>query len=1144
MRERTSDTSWIDATRDRPCPVCGKPDWCTITADGGTIHCRRGEHLPAPHGYRRKDTAPDGAARFVRDRHDDSLAYEPAIYRVAVVRTPVRKAPTRCWADVAAEFADAARGRLRLLAADLGVRLDVLEAMGVGWTGRAWSFPYRDGEGQIVGIATRLPDDGKKAVPTSRNALFYAPDRWRQGDGPLYVVEGASDTAALTGLGLAVVGRPSNTGGAGHLAVLLREWPVDREIVVVGEHDEKPDGRWPRRDGAAAVAKQLAALLYREVAWTLPPEGVKDSRDYATRATGSEIVAAYAAAVTVVPAPPRPYHEVATVPTNEPRDLQAFRDELTAAKQLAVATVGIHVDRSPTGAGKTRSTITALLGVGTTKTVTALPTHANIAERRQEMIERGHAPDTVGVMPKLSEDNCRMFDVATAARNAGLSHGEAVCRGCDHRNGCEYLRLKRRAEKRQHLITTAEHFTRSCWSKQLQEREVLIVDEKPDRTLAPRITCRITDIEAAVAFLDSVVSEGITRGTRPLHEWAANPTPASDAGVQIAVIADSLRQLAQAVLDASETVTDSGVYQHHVGEGGKMPTEWQKQIRRIMAAHALTPPPENAMRLLVALADGNASSVWITADRTPDGTLQRRAFVHWRVDVSGKPVVLLDGTADVARLSRLAGDAVRDITPTGHLPTLHRVVQRPVRIGKGKSTRRVRDIVEAVIAGSEAERIGLIGLKNHVAALMNPDDPDALAPHIRARIAMHSYFGAGPDRASNEWHAVCDLLLVVGTPRPNGGDVRRELVVAGEIDAARKPDGAWSDGTWDATTVEGDTVRLKGRGYADPAWRAAHQAIARAGLLQAVGRARAGLAEGIPAVVLSDEPLGLPVSLEPVVTQSRTVRRVLGAMCRVENAISEGETTISAPHEEADRACAKNVGLGPIGISLFPSSCIGPSPELLAQRRSLVVHASGLDARTVARALASAASQGLVHQHADGWWSLGPAPAEPAAYGLVSDSEIGASGLGRPPEVEARVAETRATIEWLAQTTPDRIVTTGQYVEAEATTARRSAMRKLGEAVEARKVVQLDRGLYAPDLPVARVERDESARAWINDPRSGQEDAESVCITVTTRSGIARVVAVCPAGEVETHLTLLTADGGEVPHDDIVSITARRIRKR
>ena len=77
---------------------------------------------------------------------------------------------------------------------------------------------------------------------------------------------------------MAAVGRPSCTGGVELLAELLNG--VDHDIIVVGENDAKPDGRWPGRNGAKEVAQKLADLLDRKVQWTLPPGGFKDVRDY------------------------------------------------------------------------------------------------------------------------------------------------------------------------------------------------------------------------------------------------------------------------------------------------------------------------------------------------------------------------------------------------------------------------------------------------------------------------------------------------------------------------------------------------------------------------------------------------------------------------------------------------------------------------------------------------------------------------------------------------------------------------------------------------------------------------------------------------------------------------------------------------
>lgn len=33
--------AWIEVSKDKPCHICGKPDWCSITEDGGSTVCRR-----------------------------------------------------------------------------------------------------------------------------------------------------------------------------------------------------------------------------------------------------------------------------------------------------------------------------------------------------------------------------------------------------------------------------------------------------------------------------------------------------------------------------------------------------------------------------------------------------------------------------------------------------------------------------------------------------------------------------------------------------------------------------------------------------------------------------------------------------------------------------------------------------------------------------------------------------------------------------------------------------------------------------------------------------------------------------------------------------------------------------------------------
>jgi hypothetical protein len=169
------------------------------------------------------------------------------------------------------------------LAQTLGLRVDVLARLPLlGYFatdphGGCWTFTESNGAGNVVGI-TRRYRDGKKLAVAGGGRGLIVPDGWDQGKGPVFAVEGPSDTLAMLALGLAVVGRPSNYGGADYLGQLLKAVAADREIIIVGEWDPKPDGKWPGRDGAASTAAKVAATLGRPVKWALPPVGAKDVR--------------------------------------------------------------------------------------------------------------------------------------------------------------------------------------------------------------------------------------------------------------------------------------------------------------------------------------------------------------------------------------------------------------------------------------------------------------------------------------------------------------------------------------------------------------------------------------------------------------------------------------------------------------------------------------------------------------------------------------------------------------------------------------------------------------------------------------------------------------------------------------------------
>ncbi len=181
--------------------------------------------------------------------------------------------------------------RLAALAGHLGVPEEALRRLEVGWredvklieeewvgTGTwAWIFPEYDGREELVGLLRRYEDPAreKRLVAGGRRGLTLA-SGWDAMPGPIYVVEGASDVAALLGVGLCAIGRPNNRGGADDLAELLDGDP--REIVVFGERDARPDGVWP--GDPRPFARRLERKLGRPVGTQLPPRPFKDVRAF------------------------------------------------------------------------------------------------------------------------------------------------------------------------------------------------------------------------------------------------------------------------------------------------------------------------------------------------------------------------------------------------------------------------------------------------------------------------------------------------------------------------------------------------------------------------------------------------------------------------------------------------------------------------------------------------------------------------------------------------------------------------------------------------------------------------------------------------------------------------------------------------
>jgi hypothetical protein len=259
-----------------PCPVCGKPDWCGISADGCIAVCMRIQSSrPSRNGgwthiiqYRTRCPHPS-LNTTCPGRRFDAAKYHAAI----------RAEWDHVWLDGTAML--------------LNVDRDALDRLKPGWDSfnRAVGFPMLDDKGGVIGIRLRSSTGHKWAVAGSQDGLFYDPEMTLGNDGELVVCEGPTDTAAAYTLGLCAVGRSTCKTGVGLIKSLARRFRA-RLVTVVCDNDgwKKMAGRRvrPGLDGAISLCREMGRQ-YRIVVspakdirtWLAEGLTLKEFREYA-----------------------------------------------------------------------------------------------------------------------------------------------------------------------------------------------------------------------------------------------------------------------------------------------------------------------------------------------------------------------------------------------------------------------------------------------------------------------------------------------------------------------------------------------------------------------------------------------------------------------------------------------------------------------------------------------------------------------------------------------------------------------------------------------------------------------------------------------------------------------------------------------
>ncbi len=222
-----------------PCPICQKPDWCRVFADGW-VECMRVQS-PKP--------AKSGGWMWRSQRElSPGRLMSPTPPRVAV---PTINA-TKLHRDWLAATTPAA---LAVFAHELGLSVAALKAAGAAWAApyASWAFPMCDGHGNTLGIRLRATDGRKWAVRGSRQGIFLTTDDGRRTPDhgkTLFVCEGPTDTAAAVELGLFAVGRPNCCCGGPDIRIYARRHQC-RRVVMISDNDK------PGLDGARKVGAEI-----------------------------------------------------------------------------------------------------------------------------------------------------------------------------------------------------------------------------------------------------------------------------------------------------------------------------------------------------------------------------------------------------------------------------------------------------------------------------------------------------------------------------------------------------------------------------------------------------------------------------------------------------------------------------------------------------------------------------------------------------------------------------------------------------------------------------------------------------------------------------------------------------------------------
>ena len=852
---------YVRCSSQFPCPRCGADSWCYVAVDGRHLFCSRAK----PDEGRLTDGGNHVCIRLAGGENGPKAPKKLCSVKWRELVANLRAEPVSSrWADIAAEASQQLTSEHKTaLAQTLGVAETAVCQLGAGWSDDqvAWMLPEKDGQGNIIGITRRFQPpqwrDGKmvsqKAMNGSKRGVYYE-SGWLNHHGPVLIPEGFSDTAAAITLGYSAIGRPSAKGGVKYLTQLLSEVPADRDIIVLAENDEKPDGRHPGREGAEFVAERLADALQRSIAIAFPGRH-KDLRKFLNSFTKGKLTSAkllvcrlqlmtHLNSTREEVEPIRHY----SLPAPQPAvPLNKWRSAQVKARLASLNKPGIYLDRSAPGTGKSYADGVAIeraVAEGK-RCVVVVPTHENCREVVQDLGSRGIE---AVAFPELDRKACQYHKAATTHVNEfGLNIASTLCPSCSLRRNCSY----RVGVSLAHAASVAVATTKRAEmdDRLFRGREYIAIHEQCDDVFVQQFTLRPEELAEHADALELIAKQ-------VGHVCSLLDEKVEDASKWLKRMAVWVRKLSRQHGDPESTDDRTWRLTTKSLEALKPPKGSLRYVGRVLSWWKQNSSrPKNysskVMRGLLAICRRQAS--WRTMQMDSDDGALTQLVIQHRRKLPGKATIWIgDGTADKNRLERLAKRPIIDRTPRAAIPYQQAVQVIPSDITQGKSAEAVAAHLRAVLLYHQPQRLGVIGHQEHMKSIFS-DDGGLLSPELRERVHLWTYFGQGLDRASNQW-LECDLLLVLGTPRLPEQALRDKLIQQGLYpDAAVTP--TWSEFTFDVNDSSGQIGTVLSKAHQESAWHDEGLYQTTSALLQAIGRGRSILPEGIPVIVFSNTRL-------------------------------------------------------------------------------------------------------------------------------------------------------------------------------------------------------------------------------------------------------------------------------------------------